>query len=519
VSLAVLLVACINIANLLLAREARGRRDLGIRLALGISRGRLAAHVLVEVLLLALVGGMLALLIAGFTDSALERLLLTDTLADDGATGLRVVVFTGILATGAALLTAALPAAQSLRADVQQALRTSAGGITRSTARLRGTLVVAQVTLSAVLLVGAALFVRSFSAAATSDLGVDLADTWYATLVWDTEHEPADGVAFHTRAIEALRSVPGVRAAGASSTYPFYQQHGTALRAEGWDSLPGRVLVHTVAGDYFDALGMTIGTGRSLVEADRTGAPQVAVVNRVMAARLWNGQALGRCLYIGADETRCTRIVGVTEDARVGGVGVDPPMQYYVPALQQVPADPLFTLLFRAEPGASPRIEADVRRVLLAIDPGIRAADVSSVASILDSQMRPWRLGAILFSAFGGLALVVAVLGLYGVIAFDVTQRVRELGLRAALGASPARLVRAVLGRALLLASAGLAAAVGAALLFAPLIDPFLYGVQPRDPVSLGAVSAILLAAAVLAAALPGIRASRVDPNAALRVE
>lgn len=519
VSLVVLLVACINIANLLLAREARGRRDLGIRLALGISRARLAAHVLVEVLLLALAGGGLALLIARVADGALQRLLLTDALPDDGAGGIRVLAFTLLLAAGGALLTAALPALHTVRGDVLQSLRASAGGITRSTARLRSGLVIAQVTLSTILLVGAALFVRSFSAAATSDLGVDLADAWYATLVLDARSDVDDDVAFYGRAVDALRAVPGVRAAAVSSTYPFYQQHGTALRVEGRDSLPGRVLVHSVAGDYFDALGLTIAHGRGLADADDAGAPLVAVVNRAMAARLWDGQALGRCLYVGQDETRCTRVVGITEDARVGGVGAEPPMQYYVSAAQQVPADPPFALVFRVDPGASPRIAAGAVAALHSADARIRSAEVNTVASILDMQMRPWRLGAVLFSAFGGLALVVAILGLYGVIAFDVTQRVRELGLRAALGASPGRLVRTVLRRAVLLTAAGLAAALAAAAVLAPRIEPFLFGVRARDPVSLAAVTAILLAAAVLAAAVPGLRAARTDPNAALRVD
>jgi putative ABC transport system permease protein len=519
VSLIVLLVACINIANLLLAREARGRRDLGIRLALGVSRGRLATNVVSEVLMLALLGAAAALVLAGLLATAFTRLLVPDGAATGALPTPRLLAFTVAIAAASALLVAVLPAVQSLRRDVLHALRASAGGISRGTARLRAGLVIAQVTLSAVLLVGAGLFVRSFASARSSDLGVDLTDTWYATLVLEESADSeGDDLRLYDRAVEALRGVPGVRAAGASSTYPFYQQHGARLRAEGWDSVPGRTLVHTVAGDYFAALGLDVVRGRALDARDRTGASFAAVVNRRMAETLWPDGALGRCLHIGDAPAPCTQVVGIVEDVRVGGLGTDAPMQYYVAAAQQTPADAVFALLFRAD-GAALAFAEEVQRALASADARVRTATVEPVASILDAQMRPWRLGAILFTAFGGLALLVAVLGLYGVIAFDVTQRLREIGLRAALGASPGHLLGLILQRAVALAVAGLFVGVVAALLLAPRLETLLFGVDARDPFTYAVVAAVLLCAAVCAAAAPGARAARTDPNAALRVD
>jgi putative ABC transport system permease protein len=519
VSLVVLLVACINVANLLLARATRSRRDLGIRLALGVSRGRLATDVVIETLMLALLGALVALAVASALGTALTRLLLPNGVPGDVLPTPRLLAFTAIVAAASALLVAVLPVLESQRRDVLHALRASAGGISRGTSRLRAGLVVAQVMLSVLLLVGAGLFVRSFAAARAHDLGVELADTWYATLVLDeVAGAPGDDALLYERAIAALRGVPGVRAAGASSTYPFYQQHGARLRVEGRDSLPGRVLVHAVAGDYFDALGVDVVRGRALDARDRTGAPLAAVVNRRMADALWRGDAIGRCLHIGDEPAPCTQVVGVVEDVRVGGIGAEAPMQYYVAAAQQTPADAVFALLFRADEVSAPRA-LDVQRALVSADTRVRAATVQPVASILDAQLRPWRLGAILFAAFGGLALLVAVLGLYGVIAFDVTQRLREIGLRAALGASPGRLLGLVVRRAFLLTAAGLLAGVAAALLLAPRIAPLLFDVDARDPATFVGVTGVLLAAALVAAAAPGARAARTDPNAALRIE
>jgi predicted permease len=517
IALVVLLIACINITNLLLARGVRERRALGIRLALGVTRTRLIAQTLVEVTLFALLGGGLALLGARYGGAFLQRTLLPDYAWDAIGWNGSVVWVTLSLALLAGLAAALLPVLQLLRPTVLASLRASPGSETGThSVRLRGALVMTQVALSVALLAGASLFLKSFRNATQWDLGIDLERAWFITL--DINEFPEALNTFYARALDQLRAVPGVAAASASSTMPLYQRHGIRFRAEGWDSLPGRIMVHAVRGDYFAALGLRILQGRALNDDDVAGAPPAAVVSREMARTLYPTGALDRCLYIGANATSCTRIVGVAEGARTDGVGGEPVMQFYLASAQHQNAPQLWGFSVRAQPDVAPaRVVDGVRRSLLAMAPGIRWVEITPFAEMVESQLRPWRLGATLFTLFGALALIVAILGLYAVMAFDVSQRTRELGIRAALGATPRGLLRLVVRRSLLLAGAGAAAGVLITIAFAPRLQTLLFHVPARDLVSLTAVCATLLAAGLLAAWLPGRRAARSDPLLALR--
>jgi hypothetical protein len=301
---------------------------------------------------------------------------------------------------------------------------------------------------------------------------------------------------------------------------PFYQRHGIRFRAEGWDSLPGRVLVHAVQGDYFAALGLRILTGRALNDSDLPGAPPAAVISAEMARLLYPNGALDRCLYIGTEPAPCTRIAGVVEDALVDGIGGAPVAQFYVAAAQQPQAPQLWGFPVRAQDRADPAgVVAAARQRLSALAPTIRWVEANAFADMVETQLRPWRLGATLFTLFGLLALIVAVLGLYAVIAFDVSQRTRELGLRAALGATPRGLVRMVVNHSLRLAASGALIGVALALFFAPRLESLLFRVSSRDGTSLLVVTATLLGAALVAAYWPARRAARVDPLVALRTD
>jgi predicted permease len=527
VALVVLLIACINITNLLLARAVRGRRALGIRLALGVTRARLIGQTVVEVMMLALLGGVLALAVARLGSAFVQRALLPDFAWDALGSQDDVILVTLVLTVVAGLAAALLPVLQLMRPAVLASLRSGSGtGMSRGNVRLRGALVVAQVALSVLLLAGAALFVQSFRNATRWDLGIDLERGWFLTV--DVEEDPQQAPiavtgsrsrtdVFYERALNALRTVPGVEAAAASATAPFYNRHGMAVRVEGWDTLPGRAHVHAVMGDYFQALGLRTLAGRALTGADHAGTPSVAVLNRKMANTLFPGGALDRCLYLGKS-TSCTRIVGVVEDAVIDGVGAEPQMQYYIAAVQHGEAPQLWGFPIRVS-GTVPagQVISAARAALARSDARIRWVEATAFADLVDTQMRLWRTGASLFTLFGVLALVVAVLGLYAVMAFDVSQRLRELGVRAALGASPRGLLRLVVNRSVLLAGSGALLGVGLALLFAPRLQELLFRVRARDALSLAVVSLALIAAAAAAAYLPGRRASRIDPLLALR--
>lgn len=269
-------------------------------------------------------------------------------------------------------------------------------------------------------------------------------------------------------------------------------------------------------------MGLTIRRGRGFEASDRKGAPPVAVISESMAHHIWpNDDAVGPCLYIGRDSADCTRVVGVVEDARRNGVTEPPRMILYVPIAQEAPADGVrgsWKLLARTA-GDPRRVIAAVRRVTLEADARVRFADVRAFQDLIDPQLRSWTLGATLFSVFGLLALVVAAVGLYSVLSFDVAQRTREIGLRSALGATAASVVRLFIVRAVWLTAAGTAVGVLAAFALATRIEHLLFETAPRDPATFAGVALALTVVAIIAAVLPAWHATRVDPNVALRAE
>lgn len=516
VSLIVLLVASINVANLFLARAARSLREIAIRRALGVTRRRLIAESVLETAMLATAGGTAALVIARYCGSLLLRGLLPGVVERSGTDLIAGAGATLLLTAGACLLASLLPVLWLGRLWSRPLLSASSGGIARSNATVRASLVAMQVALSAVLLAGSGLFLRSFHRAASSDLGIDLERAYYLTVETDSI---ADLATFYEEAVRTLGAVPGVEAASASSTVPFFNRHGVRFRMEGLDTVPPRVMVHVTAGAYFAATGLEVLRGRVPRPSDDASSEPVAAVNREMAA-VWGGDVLGRCLYVGDGSTRCTRVVGVVEDAIVDGVGGRALPQFYLVASQQRDVPQLWGFPVRVRREADPTAAIEgMRAVLYATSPRIRWVDVTPFEEMLRGQMRPWRLGATLFTAFGVLALVVAGIGLFGLVTFDVVQRTRELGLRAALGAGPARLVGMVVRRSFTLAATGLVPGVAVILLLSPRLSSLLYETGPRDPLTVGLVVVVLAVVACLSSVLPAIRASRADPNTALRTE
>jgi predicted permease len=528
VALIVLLIACINVANLLFARMLRGQREIGIRLALGVTRARLIGRIVLEGALLGLLGGGAALAVAYWGGGYLRRALLPDVAWNEFALGRTVIVSTVALALTAGVLSALMPAIQAARRDVGSVLRMSAGGITRSALRVRTGLSLLQAALSVLLLVGAGLFVRSVANISAVDHGFDPDNLLFANTVSTRGAiAPAEEFTLARRALERARLQPGVQHAALTSAMPFWSYIVTSIEIEGVDSLPtmrgGGPYVQMIAGEYFDAMGMSIVSGQDFGD----GREYSVVVNETMARAIEPaGAVLGRCVYIDPDEENrppCAPIVGVVEDATRSDLREEPVMQYYVnvPESFNRAAEymPYATLMLRVSEGSENAVVPAIRREILGLDGRIRFVDIAPLQERMDPLARSWKLGATLFSVFGLLALLVAAVGLYSVLAFDVTQRTRELGLRTALGAPVSRLVGMVIGHGMRVTMVGVALGLVIAALLAPRIEPLLFDVSAFDPPTYLVVGTGLLVVAFVASWIPAWRAARVDPNVALKAD
>jgi predicted permease len=522
VSLIVLVIACANIANLLLARAARQRGETAVRLALGSSRGRLVLQVVVESTLLALLGGAAALVLAGWGGGPLARVLLPEVGWDAPGARTRLVGAVLLLTLLAGLAAAVIPACQSSRPSLLEALKSGARSLSRPGMRLRSALTVLQAMLCVVLLVGSGLFVRSLRRVHALDLGIDTRGLSLVTPTFEKSAPDAEKKLFYARALERLRALPGVASAAYSAGVPFRTAQGMGISVPGLDSIPtqdgGVPYYYSVSDGYFSSVGLRVLHGRPFTDADREGATPVMVVGETMARLLWPGEnAVGKCAKLGDDPT-CTTVVGVVEDARRFQIVEESSMLLYLPIAQGRFRDVPGALLVRTRGGAT-GLDHEIQRELLALDPSVRFAVVEPVERILDPQLHTWRLGAVVFTAFGFLALLVAGIGLYSVLAFSVAQRTFELGVRSALGAGRPRLMGLVLGQAARLLALGVALGLVAAWLAAPRVEDLLYGTSPHDPAVLLSVAGVLLGVGLLAAWLPARRATRVDPSIALRAE
>ena len=528
VALIVLLIACINVANLLFARTLRQQREIAIRLALGVTRMRLIGRIVLEGAMLGLLGGAAALAVAYWGGGALRRVLLPDVAWNEFGLDRTVIVATAALALLAGILSALVPALQAARRDVGDVLRRSSGGVTRSAMRVRTILSFVQAAMSVVLLVGAGLFVRSLGNIQDLDHGFDEDGLLFANVSvtrGSMTDEEESGLGW--RMLERVQALPGIERAALTSAMPFWSFQSFSVRIEGLDSLPtlpsGSPLAQLVSPGYFETMGMDVVRGRGFAD----GTEYVAVVNETMADVIEAGlgdDALGHCLYYrdGAEGAPpCAPIVGVVEDARRQDLREEPAMQYYlnVPAHSALAADISgWTLMMRA-PGGTESVASMIQRETLALDARVRFVDVASLAERMTPLARAWRLGATLFTVFGLLALLVAGVGLYSVLAFDVAQRTREMGLRTALGAPVSRLLGMIVGRGLRVTAIGIASGLVAAALLAPWLEPLLFDVSAFDAATYLGVAGALLFVAVAASVGPAWRASRVDPNVALKTE
>ncbi|HEV2671364.1 MAG TPA: ADOP family duplicated permease, partial [Gemmatimonadales bacterium] len=520
VALIVLLIACANVANLLLARALRRRREIAVRLALGVSRARLLSQLFTESVLLALLGGLAGLIVADWGGAVLRAQFLAKSSDVSVLSDARTLLFGGVAALATGLLTGLAPALLSRRTDVAGDLKAGAREGTFQRSRMRIALLVLQGALSVVLLVGAGLFVRSLRNVRVIPLGYDVDPVLLVGMnLRGTELDSARNVALRRELLDAAQAIPGVEHASLQLTVPFWLTWDLDLHVAGIDSVGrlGEFYLNAVTPEYFATLGTHILRGRGIESQDGEHAPRVMVVSQAMAKTLWPGRdPIGQCVKVDADTAPCSYVVGVAENIKSQQLGDDPGLLYYLSTAQWHPEQ---GGLFIRTRGDAPRYAETIRRSLQPVMPGAAYVTVTPLRDILGEQTRSWQMGATMFLAFGALALALAAIGLYSVMAYNVAQRTQELGVRAALGAQQRDLIRLVVNEGLKVGVVGIVIGVVIALAGGQWLGPLLFQESPHDPLVFGGVTLVLLGTTVLASFVPSRRAARVDPMVALRYE
>jgi len=526
VSLLVLLIASANVANLLLLRGLTRSREVALRLSLGATRWRIARQWLVEGALLALGGAISALILARWTASAMLSFLVPHS-ANHRIMSPRLLLFTAIIALGTGIIASIVPAFVTARRSFSPLLGTgrSTGGPGRLA--LQRVLLGGQVALAMLLIVGAGLFVISLRNVQTIDLGINIDHVLYvepdfgswSKLARD-RNATADVKASYDVMIEQIRHVPGVAAVSFSAGSAFGAGSAIALRRRGGPPLRSGSPVpfmRIVGPSYFEATGTSLVRGRFFTAQDHRPNARVAIVDEGTAKQYQlENNGLDPCVYLG-DRTDCTEIVGIVKNSVLWQITGDKGSIVYLP-YESFPAMPVNMMQVRTI-GDPKKLIPAIRNAALSASPNLPWFDVYPLSDQVAPQLKPWRLGASMFSVFGVLAVCLAAVGLYGLLSYMVTQRTQEIGIRKALGAPSGGVVGMVLRGAIGMTLAGVAIGVLAALAAGRLIASQLYGVSPRDPMVIVMCAAILITVAIVASLAPALRATRVDPLVALRAE
>jgi putative ABC transport system permease protein len=522
----VLLIACANVANLLLARGAARQKELAIRSSIGATRGRLLRQLLVEQITLALVSAAAGVLVAAW----LLRVMLAmvpDALPAHADVRLdaTVLTFAVALAIATPLLFGLLPALQASRPDLRALM--SAGGRSAQgvpAQRTRTVLVVAEIALAMMLLVGAGLLIRSFTRLAGESPGFDPGGTIVAgvSLPVDKYAEGESRERFTGEFLERVRAVPGVEAVGLSMPMAMVNEFNSGYEVEGEPPVEGGNLItlfYAVSPGYFDATKTPLLRGRYLTDADRRGSPRVVLVNAFLAERHFAGvDPVGRRIRIGQgyNSQEWREIVGVVGNTKQSGLDDVHRAQVYEPYLQH-PYFSSFSLVVRTPGGEPTAVVPQLRSILRTMDPELPLARVRTLEEIVDTTVRPQRFSTTLIGTFGGAALLLSAVGLYGVIAYTVGLRRHEFAIRIAHGASGRDILRLVLGSAVTMACAGIAIGLAGAWLLRGMVQGLLFNVSAADPLTYASVALVLMLTTLLASAVPAVRATRVDPIEALR--
>jgi predicted permease len=534
-----LIIASLNVANLMLGRGMQRRREVAARIALGASRRHLVGQILSECFVLTMLAGLAGVAISVWGSATFKALLLPNVHWAGSVVDLRVLLFTGAVALATCLVVALIPGLQIGRDDVARSL--AAGrGIGGRAVVLRRALVISQSALSMVLLVGGGVFFQSLSRVRSIDVGYDVERLISGSVVFRDPQARYDNTWSHAKEVGLgveqiaadLSREPSIQGTAIAMRSPMSSRLFTiSMDLPGRDSaqlaasgFSGAAPVTPVSPTYFATTGIRLLKGRLFTDADRSGAAtdyfmkepyRAAVISAALAKALWpNEDPIGKCFVIGI-MTGCVPVVGVVTDAHVMDVVESGSMQYYVP-LRPNGGN---VLTIRARPGQEAQASQALWRALRLRFPTAEPPVVVSLADVLTPQLRPWRMGASLFSGFGVLALIIAVVGLYGLISYSVTQRSWELGLRLALGAQRESIVSLVVREGLGFVVIGIAVGTVLSLVSGRAIAALLYETSPYDPRVLAGVGLLLLGCAAAASFAPGWRASRIDPATALRAE
>ncbi len=527
----VLLIACVNVANLLLARAAVREKELAVRMALGAGRQRLLRQLLTESTLLAFCGGALGLLLAIWGIQTL-KLISPGTIArlDEVSLDWRVLGFTLSIACLTGLIFGLAPALQLSRPDLQNTLKEGGRGSSSGTGQhLRGALVVTEVALSLVLLIGAGLLIRSFIRLQNVDPGfnTDRLLTMGVVMSQDKARDLATVSNFYQQVIERVQAMPGVEAASVATVAPIVTagRRSSIVFEDKPDPPPG--ISHTVnnrvvSPDYFRTLGIPLRIGRLLSAQDIAEAPAVTIINQAMATRYWGTEnPVGKRFKIGSRESErpWLTVVGVVGDVRQAGLNSDPLPELYSPFTQAHQQFVRPRVLFVRTTGDPLQLIAAVKSQIWAVDKDQPINAVQTMEEVVARSLAPRRFNLWLLGVFAALALVLASVGIYGVISYAVSQRTREIGVRIALGAQPRDIFRLVVGQGFALTLDGVVIGLVAAFALTRWLESLLFGVSTTDPLTFAGVALLLTLTALLACYIPARRAMKVDPMAALRSE
>ncbi|HEY4951597.1 MAG TPA: ABC transporter permease [Candidatus Acidoferrales bacterium] len=522
VTMLVLLIVCANVGNLLLVRSFARRHEMTVRLALGAGPGRLLRQLVTEGLLLSAFGAAGGILVAFWCRHALVLLFPGDAMYLPGQIDGRVLGLSAAICLVVTLAVGLVPAFQTRHLALADTLKTGVSTVlgARGGAWFRSSLVILQVTLSFILLVGASLLIQSLRKIRTTDLGFSTTrvfDTWMPLVA--AGYDAPRAKTFQDELIQRVRAIPGVESAAYARAVPlgYGSFSSTPIAVDGYEPPPNEqptAEYNEVSPDYFATLGIPLLSGREFTRADDENAARVAIVNQTMIARYWRGQnPIGQRLQVKGD---WVQVVGVVKDSKYHSMDEAPRPFFYVPLRQY----------FAIEPGIHIRttqplqtVQTALIREVRALDPNLAVYEMIPLQEQVDRSTSHELVAVALVALFGGLALLLASIGLYGVMSYTVSQSARELGLRMALGASTSSVLRLVLSRGLLLTTTGIIIGIALALLLTRLLGNLLYQVSPRDPLAFAAAFAVMTLASVAACFLPAWRATRTDPVRALRAE
>jgi putative ABC transport system permease protein len=520
----VLLIACVNVANLMLARGVARQRELALRAALGARRSRLLQQVIVESLVLSSIGAGFGFVFAKWVTPLLVRWAPRDTpRITEVTTDWRLVVFTMAAAVICGVIVGLMPGLGASRISVREAIGEGGRASSDGRRKVRAALVVAEVALAVVLAIGAGLLTRSFISVLNVDPGFRADHLLTMGLeVRGGYNTDEKRVALYRSLFERLEAIPGVIAVGATTRLPLGGANSTTqVAVEGrvppdgqWPEADFRRAVHR----YFETMQIPLKRGRLFTDADRAGAPGVVVINESFAKRIFgDDDPIGQQLRLGASSpVRTATIVGIVGDLRHQRLDLAPAAEVYVYYLQAVPVAPMLVIRTAADPAS---MTQSIRGAIRDIDPVLTVSNVRTMDAMRSASVSSRLFVMTLVVAFGGIALLLAAIGVYGVLTLVVAERTREIGIRLALGASPRGLVALIVRQSLTLTVIGLIAGVIAAIALSPLFASQLFGISGADPATIAVVVAALLAVAIVAAAIPAARVLRVDPVTTLRCD